>query len=98
MPTVVSVAVVQTIKSAGFSWSGQQGGPGEGGSNPFGFDFPFGDNPFGQFFGQIPHQFKERGTRAHCLQPTGNYRKSGSITPSRTSISIATGLKTMRIR
>jgi serine protease Do len=79
MPTVVNVAVVETVKNAGFSLGGQQEGPGdEGGGNnpfganpgnPFGFMSPFGSNPFGS----APHQFKEHALGSGVIVSPDGY-------------------------
>jgi serine protease Do len=65
---------------------GEQGGPGAGpgmpggpGSSPFGQNSPFGGNggdPFEQFrhfFGQMPHQFKQRGLGSGVIVSPDGY-------------------------
>jgi serine protease Do len=87
MPTVVNVAVVETIRNVGFGPGGSQQ-PGDNGSNqgfgtPFGFgpgnpfnNNPLGNNPFAPFnffFGQIPRQFKQRGLGSGVIVSRDGY-------------------------
>src|SRR5215467_6568027 len=64
LPTVVSVRVVQDVKSSGMGFEGpgdegDEGGPGGGqGTVPPGAD-PF--EQFRRFFGQIPKEYKQHG-------------------------------------
>jgi serine protease Do len=80
MPTVVKVEVVQTIKNARLPVGGQQEGQGDSGgeggfANPFGsgFGLPLRNNPFGQLFGQMPHQFTERGFGSGVIVSADGY-------------------------
>jgi serine protease Do len=82
MPTVVNVSVVRTIKNVDYPSGPPQEQPGGSGNGPFGnpFDFgprnPFGDNPFGlfeHFFGQMPHQFRERGLGSGVIVSPDGY-------------------------
>jgi serine protease Do len=77
MPTVVNVSVVQTIRPTEF---GEQQGPESGNQgNGFGEGNPFGQNPrnplgpFGFFFGQIPHQFTQRGLGSGVIVSKDGY-------------------------
>jgi serine protease Do len=74
MPTVVNVAVVQEVKTSGFPFDfgpGDQGGPGGGGPGPFGPGDPF--EQFRHFFGQIPHNFKQRGLGSGVIISSDGY-------------------------
>ncbi len=59
MPTVVNVAVVQEVKTSGFGPFGGGEGEGEGGPGPSMPGDPF--EQFRHFFGEMPHEFKQRG-------------------------------------
>jgi serine protease Do len=76
MPTVVNVAVVQTVKSAGFSLGGPEQGPDDSGGGPGGSGNPFGsapNSPFGQFFGPAPRQFKQHGLGSGVIVSPDGY-------------------------
>jgi serine protease Do len=78
--SVVNVSVVQEVKSSGFPMGpgnpGEGQGPGGQGQNPFG-PGPFGQqNPFEQFrhfFGQIPHEYKQRGLGSGVIVSADGY-------------------------
>ncbi len=76
MPTVVNVAVVQTVKDTGFALGGpgeepddSQGGPG-GSGNPFGFG---PNSPFGHFSGPAPRQHKQHGLGSGVIVSPDGY-------------------------
>jgi serine protease Do len=73
MPTVVNVAVVQEVKTAGapFGMGPDQGDQGQGGGGPPGFPDPF--EQFRRFFGQIPREYKQHGLGSGVIVSPDGY-------------------------